>query len=102
MSTLITPTQTQATPPSIAPSDLTGDLLKEIRDMRTTMSQILARLEGTTKPYYTVEEVAELRGRSPYTVRRWIQEGRITATRVMGTGPRGRLLIAQEELPKLV
>jgi excisionase family DNA binding protein len=59
-------------------------------------------LDRTTKPLYTVGELAALTGRSDYTVRRWILEGRITATRVMGTGPRGRLLIAHEQLRKLV
>lgn len=102
MSPTKAPHQTQATSPSIAPSDLTGSLLQEIRHMRTTMSQILNRLEGKTKPLYSVEEVAELTARSPYTIRRWVKEGRISATRVTGTGPRGRLLIARKELEKLV
>jgi excisionase family DNA binding protein len=49
-----------------------------------------------------VEEVARLVGRSAYTVRRWIAEHRINASRIADTGPRGRLLIPREEVGKLI
>src|SRR4051812_741825 len=55
-------------------------------------------LEGKRKGHLTVEEVAGLVGRAPYTVRHWITSGRLKATRVAGTGPKGRLLVAREEL----
>lgn len=31
--------------------------------------------------YYTVEEVADLAGVTPYTVRRWLREGRLKGKR---------------------
>ena len=63
----------------------------------------LARdLSGKVKSHLTVDEIAELTGRSPYTVRRWITTGVIEATRIDAGGPRGRLLIARSELDKLV
>ena len=66
------------------------------------LDEIKDCLAGRTKSHLTVAELARQVGRSEYTVRRWITEGRITATRVAGTGPKGRLLIAREQLNKLV
>jgi excisionase family DNA binding protein len=79
----------------IAPGSVLAQIL-------STVLEIRALLAGTRKPYYAVEEVARLTGRSGYTVRRWIAEHRIQATRVAGTGPKGRLLIAATELDKLI
>jgi excisionase family DNA binding protein len=59
-------------------------------------------LAGTRKEYYTIEEIAQMTGRTPYTVRRWVAEKRILATRVSGTGPRGRLLVAREQLERII
>jgi excisionase family DNA binding protein len=75
-----------------------GPLLAEIRD---ALNEIRERLAGA-KELLTVEEVAQLVGRAPYTVRRWIKEARIEGIRVTGSGPRGRLLIARGELKRLV
>ena len=59
-------------------------------------------LSGAHKSHYTVDEVARLVGRSAYTVRRWITDKRISATRIDGTGPKGRLLVAHEQLSQLI
>jgi excisionase family DNA binding protein len=86
------------TPPAGAPcaGDSALDLiLAELRALRELV-------QGNRKPLLTIDEVARLTGRDPYTVRRWVKEGRLRATRVQGTGPRGRLLVAREELDRLL
>lgn len=86
-----------------------GHAAQEIARQLAMLPTILAMIEevrqllaGQLKSHYTVEEVAELTGRAPYTVRTWIKQGRIAAARVAGTGPKGRLLVARDELRKLV
>jgi excisionase family DNA binding protein len=88
--------------PHGAAGDGPGNILNVLAKIQAGQEEILARLSGTTKSHYRVEEVAEMMGRSAYTVRRWVQERRIDAVRVQGTGPKGRLLIPREELNKLV
>jgi excisionase family DNA binding protein len=66
------------------------------------LAAIRDALSRRTKSHMTVDEVAEAVGRSAYTIRRWIAEGRIAAIRVGGTGPRGRLLVAQSELERII
>lgn len=72
-------------------------LLEMQRDVRALNERIAQRV----KPILTVEEVAELTGRSAYTVRRWVKDGQLTAERVAG-GPRGRLLIRRDRLDALL
>ena len=89
---------TQDALPDVAEGPLAAtlhEILGQLREIRFTLA-------GASKPMYTIDEVAELTGRTPYTVRRWVAEGRIEATRVSGTGPRGRLLVARDQLQRLV
>src|SRR5262249_30734956 len=81
------------TPDVLAP--VLAEILRELREIRGTLA-------GVHKPLLTIEEVADLTGRSPFTVRRWIKQGRIAATRVNGTGPRGRLLVSRDQIQRLV
>jgi excisionase family DNA binding protein len=84
------------------PDGLTELLKPVLEQLLVNVREIRELLAGSHKDWYTVEEVAELTGRTPYTIRRWVKEDRITATRVSGTGPRGRLLIAREQLQRLI
>jgi excisionase family DNA binding protein len=96
-------TQREGLPVATDRQDVTADwlatTLEQILDGQRELRELLA---GRSKPLLTIEEVAELTGRTSYTVRRWVKEGRLTATRVSGTGPRGRLLVAREQVQRLV
>ena len=73
-----------------------------LADLRSAVDEVRAQLTKRQKPHLTVEELAELVGRSPYTIRRWISEQRIKAIRIDGSGPKGRLLIPREQLDALI
>jgi excisionase family DNA binding protein len=77
-------------------------LLPLIQRILDDLEDIRSLLCGQRKDYLTTHEVASATGRSEYTVRRWISEGRLEAIRVSGTGPRGRLLVPRGEMQKLV
>jgi excisionase family DNA binding protein len=84
------------------PDPLRQALEDLLRPVRTELELIRAAIESRRKAHLTVEEVAELTGRSAYTVRRWISEKKIKAIRISGTEPKGRLLIPREEVDALV
>lgn len=73
-----------------------------LRHLQATVDELRDKIEGSHKDFYTIGEVASHVGRSAYTVRAWIRQGRMRAERVHGTGPRGRLLVPHDELRKLV
>jgi excisionase family DNA binding protein len=73
-----------------------------MQKMAVSMEEIRRQLEGKCKEQYTIEEVADFVRRSEYTVRRGVREGRLRAERMIGTGPKGRLLISRAELSKLI
>ena len=84
------------------PGPIWAAFAQSIERLRTEVRELRNDLTSKRKQFYSVDEVAELLGRSSFTVRRWLKEGRIEARRIEGTGPRGKLLIAATELPKLV
>ncbi len=91
-----------AQPTNPLPPSLQSVFEDALRPLKAELELIRATLQARRKDHYTVEEVAELTGRTPYTVRRWITEKRIKAIRISGTGPKGRLLVPREELDTLI
>jgi hypothetical protein len=77
-------------------------ILRIIHEHDVLLREISETISGTWKQFFTVEEFAQLVGRAPCTVRRWITAGIVKATRVEGAGPRGRLLVHRGELDKVV
>jgi excisionase family DNA binding protein len=92
-------------------------LVGKVESLETMMGELFARrlpslegkLEGLRellahrrKEHYLVEEIAELTGRSAYTVRRWIAERKLNAIRLRDGGPRGKLLVPRAELERLI
>jgi excisionase family DNA binding protein len=82
--------------------DLGVEIRSLLQHLQVAVDDLRDQLKPKRKSHYAVEEIADIVGRSPYTVRRWISEGRIHAMRVGGTGPRGRLLISRDQLDTLV
>jgi excisionase family DNA binding protein len=82
-------------------SNATLDLAALVGELRQLLAH-LPQQNSNSARFFTTEQIAQLSGRSAYTVRRWISQGRLRATRVTGTGPRGRLLIPATELEKLI
>ena len=79
-----------------------AEIRHAIRRLEGEVRSLREQFSGRRKLHLTVKEVAELVGRSPFTVRTWIKDGRLNAIRVSGSGSRGRLLIRREELERLV
>jgi excisionase family DNA binding protein len=79
-----------------------ADLCGHLPTVLEKLDRLRELLAGRRKENFVVEEVAELTGRSEYTIRRWITEGKLKAVRINEGGPRGRLLIPRSELDKLV
>ncbi|MFH5804462.1 helix-turn-helix domain-containing protein [Alienimonas sp. DA493] len=74
-----------------------------VHAMDRKLDEVIEFTRGKVKkPLLTVDDVAAEVGRAPYTVRSWINNGRLNATRVSGTGPRGRLLVRREDLDELI
>ena len=71
------------------PAEMLDRLLSQMTTILAVVDKIFQLLAGVRKSHYTVEEVGELTGRAPYTVRTWIKQGVIKATRVNVRAPRG-------------
>lgn len=102
------PTRGGAAPPDPVAERLTAvearviDLCGHLPVVLEKLDHLRELLAGKRKESLLVEEVAELTGRSEYTIRRWVTEGKLKAVRIAEGGPRGRLLIPRSELDRLV
>lgn len=73
-------------------------------EIERTQVVILRRLDDllslkTVKDWYSVEEVAERAGRTPYQVREWLRNGRMIGTkRPVGRGRQKEWEVSHEEL----
>lgn len=79
--------------------ELSHSRFPSIEEQLTKLHMVLTKRR---KDHLTVEEVAELTGRSAYTVRRWIKEKVLHAVRLDEGGPRGKLLIPHTEIERLI
>lgn len=86
----------------VPPLENTATLLAMIPRILWSVERLQQQMSPPQKDFHTIEEVAALVRRTPYTIRSWVKDGRISATRVTGTGPRGRLLVPRAELSKLI
>ncbi len=83
-------------------------LQRALTSLRDELLGLVASLrdDPVVKPHdkanYTTAEVAERLGRSDYTVRSWIKDGRLKASRVAESGMRGRLLVPHSEIARLL
>ena len=88
--------------------DLLEDLRQEVSDLRERVSEALTKMGALRRQYYSVNEVARLVGRSAYTVRRWLREGRLQGIKVIGDAPiqrdsrRAPYLIPRDEVVRLL
>jgi excisionase family DNA binding protein len=82
---------------------LLGEIVtSKFPSLEAKLETVRELLAGRRKEHFVVEEFAELIGRSSYTVRRWISEGKLHAIRIRDGGPRGRLLIPRNEVERLI
>lgn len=79
-----------------------SQVVTAVKQLRDVILEMRKQIAGASKSHYSVEELASMTARSPYTIRRWISQGHVRAERVSGTGPRGRLLIPRDEIQKLI
>jgi excisionase family DNA binding protein len=82
--------------------ELLGRLRGLLEPIEHRLASIEERLRGSRRDYYRVEELATLVGRSEYSIRRWIKQGKLKATRLEGTGPRGFLLVPRDQVERLI
>lgn len=53
------------------------------------------------KDYYSINELADLLGRAPFTCREWARTGRIAAERKRGRGEFGEWRVSHQELIRI-
>ncbi|HUY90313.1 MAG TPA: helix-turn-helix domain-containing protein [Pirellulales bacterium] len=84
------------------PPELTviGELLGRLARIEATLEQLLQ--QKTAKDWYTTDEVAEILGKAPFTVREWCRNRRVKAAkRDCGRGNAREWVISHEELTRI-
>jgi hypothetical protein len=82
-------------------TEFLGAVLERLERIESVLEEL--RRQRTIKDHYSTSEVAELVGRSEYTVREWSRLGRVRAEkRVCGRGAAGEWMISHEELTRLL
>ena len=77
-----------------------GELLGRLARIEATMEQLLS--QRTVKEWYTTDEIAEILGKAPFTVREWCRLGRVHAKkRQCGRGQSQEWMIAHDELLRI-
>lgn len=83
-------------------STITPGIQDHLHRLSAKIDGVHELLARRRKEHFLVEEVAELTGRSAYTIRRWISERKLHAIRLKDGGPRGKLLIPRGEMERLI
>jgi hypothetical protein len=89
------------------PVPLFDVFLERIQELFDRLSRIEAAVDTlisqrTIKEWYTTDEVAEILGKAPFTVREWCRLGRVHAEkRSTGRGNTLEWIISHEELQRL-
>lgn len=96
------PPSTTSPPQPQVPSTAESTMLAKLEQVLDRLARVENILADKRKAFLTVAEVASLTGRSAYTVRRWIGEGRLQPIKVEGSGPRGRWLIPSDQVDHLL
>ena len=75
------------------------DLLQRLTRIETALSDLLR--QRTAKEYYSTEDMANILGKSSFTVREWCRLGRIHASkRLCGRGTSQEWIVSHEELTR--
>ena len=81
-------------------SSLKAELLGRLSRIESALQQLLR--QKTIKAWYTTEEVAEIVGKAPFTVREWCRHGRVNATKCdCGRGSSKEWIISRDELMRI-
>jgi hypothetical protein len=87
------PSVAAGSPSDLAPND-TAQMKAELAEIKAMLKQQQQLIQPVEKQYYTVDEVAELTGHRPWTIRQACNRGRVKGKK----GDDGRWRVAHEQL----
>jgi hypothetical protein len=83
-----------------ANQSLSGELLGRLIRIESALQELLR--QNTVKDWYTTDEVAEILGKAPFTVREWCRHQRVKAMkRACGRGKSQEWIISRDELMRV-